>query len=80
MTNLISEKILDVLNDEDTLFVIVVGFASSVWSYFTNIDYLVILPPALAIVYLVAKVFSVIYEIKLKKIQIKKEKDNEENS
>lgn len=76
----LNKKIIEKVQDEDTLIVIIIGFASSAWSYFINIDYLVVLPPALAIVYLLGKVMSVFYEIRLKKIQLKKEKDNETNS
>ena len=70
------KKVLDVLNDEDTILVILVGFAASAWTFLIDFDYLGFLPPALAILYLIIKVFTAIIECKIKRNEFNQENEN----
>ena len=70
------KKVLDVLNDEDTILVILVGFASSAWTFLIDFDYLGFLPPALAILYLIIKVFTAIIECKIKRNEFNQDNEN----
>lgn len=69
-----SKKVLSVFNDEDTILVILVGFASSAWTFLIDFDYLAFLPPALAVIYLAIKVATAIMECKIKAKELE-EKD-----
>ena len=70
------KKVLDVLNDEETILVILVGFASSAWTFLIDFDYLGFLPPALAILYLIIKVFTAIIECKIKGKEFNQDNEN----